>query len=480
MSNSRRWQDGRAAAAASMVVLLGACAGQDARPARPVSGITIPAHWASAGDASAAMDIRAWWTQFGDAELNRLMTEALVAAPDLKSAQAALRQARASRDLAAANLWPSLGITAAATRSRTGRDAGGSDTAQTRYNAGFDASWEVPLGGGLRDAASGAAADAAAASARLEAAQVSLAAELALHYIGLRAYQHRLQIAHANAASQEETLHITEWRAQAGLAAALDVEQARASLEQNRAAIPSLENGRAEAVHRLAVLTGQPPGVLHARLAPVQPLPVPPEAIAVGIPADTLRRRPDIRAAEWTLRAELARTAERAADREPRLNLSGTLGWQAFKASALGGSGSLARSLAASLAATLFDGGRIRARFIVQDAVREQALIAYEKAILSALEEAENALTAYAAGRERVTARRRAATAAGNAALLARTQYRAGLVDFQKVLDTERTQLSTEDALAVAEGEVLTATISLYKALGGGWQAVPEEVKENP
>jgi outer membrane protein, multidrug efflux system len=446
-----------------------------------VPRVAIPTAWSQAAATASPPQLADWWTQLADAELDRLVRDALIAAPDLRTAQAKLRQARASRDLADANLRPSLGISAAATRSRTGREAGGSDVAQTRYNAGLDASWEVPIFGGLRDAASGAAADAASAAANLEATQVTLTAEVALNYINLRAYQERLRIARDNVASQEETLQITDWRTQAGLASSLDVEQARANLEQSRASIPSLESGCAEAAHRLAVLTGQAPGMLRERLASAQPLPTPPADIAAGIPADTLRQRPDVRAAELNLRAEIARTTERAADREPTLALSGSLGWQAFDAAALGGSGSLVHSLAASLAANLFDGGRIRARFDVQDAVREQALVAYEKAILTALEDVENALVSYAVGHERVAARRRAAQAAGNAAQLARTQFQAGLVDFQKVLDTARTQLTAEDSLATAESDVLTATIKLYKALGGGWRpvsATPATVEE--
>lgn len=462
-------------AVASTFVALAGCASLTVPSGTNDVRVIAPAAWSQATATGVPQHLTTWWTRFGDAELDRLMVEALAAAPDLKSAQAKLRLARANRDLADANLWPSLGASVSATRARTGRDAGGNDTAQTRYAAGFDASWEVPIFGGLRDAAAGAAADAAAAAASLEATQVSLAAEVALNYVNLRAYQEKLRIARANVASQEETLQITDWRNQAGLASSLDVEQARTFLEQSRALIPSLESGRAAAEHRLTVLTGQVPGALRERLAAVQQLPIPPDAIAVGIPADTLRQRPDVRAAELTLRAEIARTAERAADREPSLTLSGSFGWQAFEAAALGGSGSLMRSLAANLAANLFDGGRIRARFAAQDAVREQALIAYEKAILMALEDVENALVAYAVGRERVAARRRAADAAGNAALLARTQYQVGLVDFQKVLDTERTRLTADEGLATAESDVLTAMISLYKALGGGWKPVTEE-----
>ncbi len=417
--------------------------------------------------------LAAWWHQFGDTTLEQLIADALQASPDLRSAQAKLRQSRANGNLADANLLPSVGVSAGVTRSRSGTDAGGSDVARTTYKAGFDASWEPSIFGGLRDAADAAHADIAAVSATLDSTRASLAAEVALNYVALRNAQQRLSIARSNVDSQAETLQLTSWRAQAGLASALEVEQARTNLEQSRASIPSLEVTRAQAENHLALLTGRVPGSLRELLADAKPLPTAPTEIAVGIPADTLRQRPDIRAAENTLRAEIARTAEREADRYPSLTLSGTFGWQAFSAAALGGSGSLVRTLAASVAGTLFDGGRISARIEAQNAVQEQARIAYEKSVLTALEDVENALTAYAVGHDRVTARSNAMNAARNANQLARTQYQAGTADFQTVLDTDRTRLTAEDSLASAQADQLTAVIQLYKALGGGWQSAP-------
>jgi len=439
--------------------MLGGCAQLGMRSAATISpAAPVPEQLAS------------WWRQLNDPLLDQLIAEAMTSAPDLRTAQAKLRQSRANSNLATANLFPSLGISAVANRSRSGADAGGNGAARTVYAAGFDASWEPSIFGGLRDAATGAEADAAAAAASLDATRVSLAAEVAVNYVALRSYQQRLAIARDNVASQEETLQLTDWRAQAGLVSSLDMEQARSNLEQSRALIPSLKTGRAEAEHRLAVLTGRTPAALSDRLREAKALPQAPDQVAMGIPADTLRQRPDVRAAELSLQAEIARTAQKEADRYPTLTLSGSWGWQAFAASALGGGGSVARSLASSLAANWFDGGRIRSRIAVQDAVRDQALIAYEKSMLSALEDVENALTAYASGRERVAARRRAVAAARNAAALARTQYEAGAVDFQKVLDTDRTRLSAEDGMATAEADLLTAVVKLYKALGGGWR----------
>lgn len=474
----------RGLALAAAVALLGGCALMPGAGSGtpPAAAVAVPAAWSRSGTAIRATptgaELQAWWQQLGDPVLDQLIRDALSSAPDLRTAQAKLRQSRASRDLAVANLFPSLSASTSTTRSMTGTQAGGSGNSRTLYAAGFDASWEPSIFGGLSDAARGAEADAGAAAASLEATRVSLAAEVALEYISLRTYQARLAIATANAASQAETLQLTDWRAQAGLATTLDVEQARTNHEQTKASIPGLENGRAQAEHRLAVLTGQPPGTLRSRLEEAKPLPKAPEEVAVGVPADTLRQRPDVRAAQLTLQAEIARTAEQQAARYPTLSLTGSLGWQSLSAAALGGGGGLARSLAASLATTLFDGGRIRSRIAQQDAVQEQALVAYEKSILTALEDVENALAGYATGRQAVEARRQAAVSAGNAAKLARALYQAGATDFQKVLETDRTRLTAEDGLASAESDVLVSVISLYKALGGGWQAAAPGTEE--
>lgn len=418
-------------------------------------------------------DLARWWEQFGDPVLDGLIFEALGSAPDVHGAQAKLRLSRANRDLAVANLYPTFSTSAEGNRARTGTNAGGSGKMQTTYSAGLDASWEPPIFGGLSDAAAAAKADTAAAAASLDSVRASLAAEVAFNYITLRTNQRRLALARDSVMSQRETLQIAEWRALAGLVTTLDVEQARTGLEQTRASIFSLQRDQIEAENHLAILTGQAPGALRSRLDVVKPMPVAPDTVAVGIPADTLRQRPDIRAAEHTLQAEIARTAQQEAARYPDLSLSGSWGWKALSVASLGSGASVAGALAGSLAAKLFDGGRIRSQIAIQNAVQEQALIKYETTTLTALEDVENALTAYAVGRDRVEARRKAVEAARNANILARTLYESGASDFQKVLETDRTSLTTQDSLALADADVLTAVVRLYKALGGGWQSIP-------
>jgi len=459
----------------TIATLLSGCAQMGWQPAPPAAtaAIATPAAWSGMNarlNSNTAESLASWWQQLRDPLLDQLISDSLSAAPDVRIAQAKLRQSRASQGLAEANLLPSVGISGSASRSKSDVNAGGSGQARSVYAAGFDASWEPSIFGGLSDAATAAEADTAASAASLDSTRASLAAEVALNYINLRADQRRLAIARANVASQGETLQLVEWRAMAGLASELDVEQAKTNLEQSRATIPALETARAEAEHRLALLTGHGPAALQERLSTTQALPSAPDEIAVGIPADTIRQRPDVRAAEFTLQAEIARSGQQEAARYPNLSLNASWGWQAFSMATLGGSGTLVRSLAGSLAATLFDGGRIKNRIAVQNAVQEQALISYERSVLTALEDVENALSAYANGRDRVAARQRAADSARKAAELARTLYQAGSTDFQTVLETDRTRLSAEDALASADADVLTAVIQLYKALGGGWQ----------
>ncbi|UCV28238.1 efflux transporter outer membrane subunit [Ferribacterium limneticum] len=451
-------------------------------PDYQVPAWAMPGRWLAAkpgvADAGAAADNlnissksqSDWWRQLGDPALDDLIATAQSGSLDLKAAQARLRQARASRAQAVSGYFPQVSASTGASRSKSAAAISAQPT-RTLYDAGFDASWELDLFGGTRRAVEAAEADLAASAASLENVRVSLVAEVAQNYVEWRAYQSRLAIAWANLASQSETAQITEWRQQAGLASAADVEQAWTSREQTRASMPDLEVGLAAAENRLSTLLGQPPGALHEKLLAAPASPAVPPTVATGIPADVLRQRPDLIVAERTLAAETARIGQRQAARFPSLSLGGSFGWQAYSLGGLGGSGSLARAVSGTLAATLFDGGKPRSAVDLQTAVQEAALVAYENAVLTALEEVENALTAHAQARDRVIAREAAAVSARNAATLSRQMVEAGLADFQKVLETQRTQLMAEDSLATARSAVLTSLIQLYKALGGGWQA---------
>lgn len=435
-------------------------------------------------------ELAQWWRQLGDNRLDQLIDEALAANLDLRSARVRLQQARASRNQAEADLYPSLkasgnvnqcevdssGKSTTVGGANIGAGIGSGGVGSTingaTYSSGLDASWEIDVFGGIRRGIEAAVADEEATRAKLHNTHVSLVAEVARNYVELCSYQRRLAIAEDNLSSQSETAQITEWRYQAGLANASEVEQAKTSREQTRAGVPDLEIGLRTAENRLAVLLGRNPGDLHGQLAEAKQLPVLPDSLATGIPADVLRQRPDLIAAERTLAAETARVGQKLAKRFPSLNLSGSLSWYTF---ASAGMSTAIQSIGASLGTTLFDAGRLRAAVDIQSAVQQQALLSYQNSVLNALEEVENALKSYAVGHERVEARRVAADSARNAAELSRQLYKSGLADFQSVLNSERTRLSAEDSLATAEAGLRTSLISLYKALGGGWQERPEQ-----
>jgi len=440
----------------------------------------IPERWVHAHDynATPTQGLSEWWLKFDDAILGQLVKEALEASPDLRLAQAKLVEARARRDLAGGNRFPTVTASLSGSRSRSSAKAG-SGVTSNMFNAGFDASWEPDVFGGVRRGIEAAEAVAAASQADLQNVQVTLVAEVVLNYVELRSFQNRLVIARSNLAAQSETLQITEWREQAGLVTALEVEQARANVEQTRAGIPVLNSNLIEVKNRLAILLGKHPAALNAKLDEAARLPAVPNQVAIGIPADTLRQRPDVRAAEQRLIAETARIGQQVAELYPGFNLGGTFGWKALTLGTLGSAGTIASSLIGSVTQTVFDAGRIRNQISVQNAVQEQALVSYEKTVLTALEDVENALASYANNRERQKALRVAAISSRNAAELARLRFESGLVDFRTVLDTERTRLSTEDSLASSEAEGLTSLISLYKALGGGWDDMSNDTKNN-
>ncbi len=414
-----------------------------------------------------------WWQSLNDPLLSALVDEALQASPDLRSAQARLREARARRTVAGAGQYPSVTASGSASRSQSSEEIGSGDT-RNFFSAGFDASWEIDVFGGVRRSVEAAEADVEASVASLENTQVSLASEVALNYVDVRTRQILLGIARDNLTSQSETLQLTDWRAQAGLVSSQDVEQARSNREQTRALIPALEASLAEAEHTLDIVLGKVPGTLHARLAATGELPTVPAQIAVGIPADTLRQRPDVRAAERKLAAETARVGVAEAARYPSFTLSGSIGLEALTLGALGSSDAVASSLFAGITGPIFDAGRRRAQVEIQDAVREQALVAYEQTVLTALQDVENALVSLVRNRERVEALANAVESVRNAAQLARQRYSAGLIDFQSVLDSERSVLVLEESLASARANGVQTLIRLYKALGGGWSPQAE------
>ena len=426
--------------------------------------MAVPTSWSSAASPASATSLAQWWQRFNDPLLTTLVTQALQANTSIRSAQAALQQSRALRDVQAAGLLPGLGASVSAQRSKSG----GSE-ANNSFSAGMDASWEPDVFGGKRSAVNASEADARAAETTLADVQVSMAAEVALAYMQLRGQQAQLTIARNSLASQSETLQITDWRAQAGLITSLEVEQARTATEQTRAQIPILEANIAKTQHSLAVLTGQTPDTLQALVDSPLPVPQAAEDLALSIPAQTLRQRPDVRTAEHRISAALARVSAAEAARYPSFSIRGSLGLNALTLGALTNGASVASSLLGSISIPLFDGGAARAQVQAQEAALEQARIGYQSVVLTALKEVEDALVALRGDRERLTHLQDAATAAANADLLAQNRYSSGLIDFQIVLQTQRTLLTVQDSLASASADISADHVRLYKALGGGW-----------
>lgn len=429
--------------------------------------VELPPTWRDATDTtpSAAVDHRDWWRHFDDPSLTALVERALQANTDVRGAVAALRQARARLDVQAAALSPQVSGSASVQRSRSG-----DLPANNLFRVGLDASWEPDLFGAQRAGVSAAQADVMAGLATLGDVQVSIAAETALAYLQWSGTRERLGVARRNLELQLETLQITDWRTQAGLATSLELEQARTAAEQTRAQIPLLDSTLTQAANSLAVLTGRAPGVLpELQSATATQAPVAPVRIALRIPADTLRQRPDVRRTEALWRAAAARTQQAQAQRLPSLRLTGDIGLNALTLGALGGAGSGVAALLAGVSLPILDGGALRAQAQAQDAAWEQAARTAQGTVLDALKDVEDALRALQSAQERRATLQRAAESAGNAALLAGQRYRSGLVDFQIVLDTQRSQLATQDSLASAQTDLGTAQVRLFKALGGGW-----------
>jgi NodT family efflux transporter outer membrane factor (OMF) lipoprotein len=467
----------------SLVVVLfalaGCAVGPNYRPpqtATPDEWHAQPAAATPAGEPTALAD---WWKTLDDPILDRLIEQALASNKTAKQAYATVVAARARRGIAAADFWPTLNASAGGSRTNSEAresdpDVGLSGGSDEIYDAGLDSIWEFDLFGGKRRAYEAANADLSASEADLRDVLVTLLGDVALTYVDVRTAQSRLTFAEKNLETQRSTLDITGWRAAAGLANALDVEQAQSSYQQTRAAIPSLQSNLVQAMNALAVLTGDTPGSLEAVLAERKPIPVASMEIAVGVPADVLRRRPDIRSAERRLAAQTAEVGVATAALYPSLSLSGSITLQALTASDVP-DGFRTDRLGLSLNLPIFRGGALRQNVNVQNALVAQALAAYEATVLAAYQEVENALTASTNEHLRHEALQLGVESARRASDLALTQYNSGLVDFQTVLNADRQLITLEDSLAVSDGEMTANLVRLYKALGGGWSAFPKE-----
>jgi NodT family efflux transporter outer membrane factor (OMF) lipoprotein len=462
---------------------LSACATTREHPEVAVASANaaVPAGWSDrdaralgASPADATM-LGQWWGTFRDPLLTSLVEQSIAANNDIAAAAGRLRSSRGAVRGARAGLLPSVTGSVGASRNQAlTSPAVGSNN----FSLGPDASWEIDLFGRLSGSVDAALADEAGSQASLFDLQRIITAEVANNYLSLRDAQARLAIALGNLGIQRDNLQIAQWRYQAGLANALDVEQARTLVAQTESGLPTLRQSIATAIHQIDVLIGQAPGTSTERLGPVQPVPTPAVVMTTGIPAELLERRPDIVSSRRALEAAVIRIGVARADLYPALRLSGSLG---TSAPAVGGLfGSVLGNIAGSLSAPIFDGGRIRSRIEQQRGSADTALANYRDTILVALQDVENAVVAVRTARDREEALGRAEAAARETLVLAELRYRSGSVDFQVLLDAQRSLLNAQDSRQSARTAQSSAAVQLFKALGGGWPAPAVAPTGNP
>lgn len=458
-----------------LVLLAGCAVGPNYHPPQAA----VSAQWASPladGETNGPAELAAWWKNFGDTNFDALVATAAQSNLTLRIAEARVREARAERAVVAGGLWPSLGSSASYSRNRFGGNGFpplsrfGVPLDYDLYTAGFDAAWELDIFGGTRRTVQAASAEIGAAEYSRRDVLVSLLAEVAGNYISARGFQQRLAITRENIQVQREILDLTSNRFQNGLSSDLDVQQATAVLTSTEAQVPSLETGFQQSVHHLAVLLGQPPGALLDDIAVEKPIPITPPEVPVGLPSDLLQRRPDVQRSERELAAATARIGVAKADLFPKFSLTGFADLQSVSAGNWFDYASRFWSAGPTVQWELFEAGSIRANIRVQNARQEQALDAFQQTVLTALEDAENALTAYAQEQVRRESLSQSAQASQQALELSTQLYKSGLSDFLSVLDSERSLYTAQDALVQSDQAVSVDLVQLYKALGGGWQ----------
>ena len=422
------------------------------------------------GDAGAQEPVGQFWRGFNDPELDQLVAAALAANADLRIAAANLAEARALARYAGAREAPEIGLSVTGTRERAVFPGFGAFTGNF-FTAGLDMSWEADLFGAIRDEWRAAAAEAQASGAQLRAVQISVAAEVARNYFELRGLQEQLRVAIAALDSQRKTAALVNARLSAGRSNAFDADRADALVQTTAATVPALDATLARTRYRLAVLSGQPPTALDARLAAPRPVPgIAPTALGqIGSPQSLLRRRPDVAAAELLVAAAAARIGVARSQLFPQLTLAGSLGLNAGRVGDLDKRDALAYNLGATLVWSLVDFGRRRAQVAAASARGAAAMATYEKTVLGALEETEGALAAYTRAQRRTESLHAAARSSGSAAELARLRFSAGSSDLLAVLDAERESLAARDQLAQATAASATSLVAVYKALAGGW-----------
>ena len=466
---------------AGTALSLSACAaGPDYHaPQGPALGLPA-AYSGSVGTTPSQADLATWWTRLDDPALSALIEQAVASNLDIVQAQARLRQARESLRQANASFLPQINGSGSGGKNYRNQAGGtrvddsgnvistGASNWSSTYSLGANASWQIDLFGELSRSSEAARADLAASGYDLATVRMTVISELVTNYVQARLAQEQLRVARETQAVQQDNYKIADWRLQAGLVSSLDEQQAKAQLAQTNATIPQLEASLKGSLNRIAVLTGQAPGEATRALETPAAIPAASTDIAIGIPADTLRQRPDVRSAERALAAATARIGVAQAQLYPSLGISGNIGTtsNAFRNMF----DLITGGVFANVAQVIFDGGRLASQVRSQKAATDAAFAAYKQSVLTALEDVENGMASLTSARTRKAEFATAYEASNNAAIMARSQYQAGLIDFQTLSTTETTLLNARNSLASARSDEVLAIAQLYNALGGGWQ----------
>lgn len=420
-------------------------------------------------------DSVAWWTKFNDPILTSMIVR--TAQQNLTLGQAAERiaEARALRGIAVGGLFPDIDGTASYARRKTSGSGNSFGLANFNpppfnfWSAGFDASWEIDIFGGVRRRVQATTADVDVAIEDHNALLVSLQGEVGANYIQVRTLQRRVEFVERNIELQRQSLKITEDRFAAGTVSQLDVEQAKSNLYSTEAGLPLLRQEMELAYHRLSVLMGEPPSDLSKQITPQQQFPMLPQDIAVGLPIELIRQRPDIRSAERQLAAQAARIGVAVSELYPRFTITGTFTVDSTRFNRWFTTDSIAYAAGPAMRWRLLDFGRVRSDIEAQRARWRGLVYYYQNEVITAAQEVEDSLSQYRYSIQRAKSLREAALAARAAAEISEEQYKGGIIPFQTLLDAQRFQAELDDQAAAAEGDIYLAVVSLYKALGGGW-----------
>jgi NodT family efflux transporter outer membrane factor (OMF) lipoprotein len=434
--------------------------------------IEVASDWQTVSDPAMlprAELVQKWWTLFNDPFLNGLIETASLSNLDLLTAVARVEETRARLGVITGERLPSVDVSGSVLRGQTSENNYGTGNTDTFYSNGIGASWEIDLFGRIKRSVEAAKAQYQASEEDRTDVMISLYSSVSLTYLEIRTYQARLASAKSNIESQKDLLALTKSRLEHGLATELDLAQAKSLLASAESEVPPLRLAVSQGINNLAVLLGKRPGTIHKELLAPKPIPLPPSKVTVGVPADLLRQRPDIRKAERILAAQTARIGVEKSALYPSFSLTGSFGFESIDAGDLFDAGSSVFSFGPSLRWNIFSGGRIRNLVKAQDAVTRQSLLSYEQAVLNGLREVENNLKAYVEDRIRLAALERSVDAAQNAVRLAKDLYTQGLVNFQPVLDAQRDQFNFENRMAAAKGDSAANFVKLYASLGGGW-----------